>query len=252
MPDEPRLEEQFLSQGAEKIVSDQLNEVEQIDINVRTDLFKIVQGQADAVSFSGQGLVMQEGIRVQEIKLQTDSISINPLSALFGQIELNEPVNAVARVVLTEADINRALSSDLVRSKPQNFELKVDGKIVSFESQEIQVFLPHKGEMEFKGKVLLNEPGNIRTLGFTARVRPRTHSQPIILESFNCTQGGGISLEVIVALMQKVKEWVNLPYYEWEDTVFCIKYLEVEKGSLTLLVEAKLKQIPSSDTLLSP
>jgi hypothetical protein len=245
MPDEPRFEEEFLSQEAKKRVSDQLDKAEQIDIDVQTDLFKIVQGQADAVSFSGQGLVTREGIRVQEIKVQTDSIAINPLSAIFGQIELNEPVNALARIVLTEVDINRALSSDYIRSKPQNFDLKVDGKIVSFESQEIQIFLPSKGEMEFKGKVLLKETGNTRSLGFSAKIHPRTHSQPIILESFNCTQGEGISLEVIAALMQKAKEWVNLPYYEWEDMTFRIKDLEIEKDSLTVLVQTNVRQIPS-------
>jgi hypothetical protein len=245
MPDEQRLEEQFLSQEAERIVSNQLDQVEQIDIDVQTDLLKIVQGQADGVSVSGQGLIIKEDIRVQEIKLQTDSISINPLSALFGQIELNQPVNTTARVVLIEADINRALTSDLVRSKTQNFELKVDGEIVGFSLQEIQIFLPGNGKIEFSAKVLLKEMGNTRPLGFTGIVRPRTHSQPLMLEGFHCTQGEGISIELGVAIMQKIKELVNLPSLKWEDVVFRIKDLEVEKGILTLIIETQLKQIPS-------
>ncbi|MEH2083453.1 MAG: DUF2993 domain-containing protein [Nostoc sp.] len=245
MQDEHNLEEKVLSQGAEMMVSQGLDEVEKIDINVQTDLVKIVQGQADGVSFAGEGLVIQEDIRVQEIKLQTDNIDINPLTALFGQIELNQPVNAAVRVVLTESDINRALASDFVRSKPQKFDLKVDEEIVSFEAKQIQVFLPGEGKMAFQGTVLLHEIGNTRQLSFTAMVHPRTHSQPIILESFNCNEGEGISLEIVVALMQKVKELVNLPYLQYEDTVFSIKKLEVEKDRMILLVETKLKQIPS-------
>ncbi len=182
---------------------------------------------------------------MQEIKLQTDSIAINPLSALFGQIELNQTVNTRARVVLTEVDINRALTSDFVRSKWQNFDLKVNGKIVSFIPQKIQVFLPATGKIEFRGKVLLKEMGNTRPLGFLAMIRPRTHSQPIMLESFNCTEGDGISLETIVVLMQKIEELVNLPSLEIEDMVVSVKNLEVEKGSLTLMIEAQVRQIPS-------
>ena len=244
MPEEQRLEEQMLSGSAEKIVSDQLDTVEKIDVDVQTDLLKIVQGQADGVSFAGQGLVMK-GIRVQEIKLQTDSVDINPLSALFGQVELNQPVNATARIVLTEVDINRALTSDLVRSQMQNFNVIIDGEI-SIQLQVIQINLPDDGKMAVAGNVLLKEQGNSRPLSFTAVVRPRTWHQPIMLESFNCTKGEGISLETVVALVQKVKELVNLPYFEFDDMALRVKSMEVQKGKLILLADAQVTQIPYS------
>lgn len=251
MLDEHRLEEKFLSQEAEKRISEKLDEVEQIEIDVQTDLLKIVQGQADGVSVAGVGLVIQEDIRVQEIKLQTDSISINPLSALFGQIQFNEPVNAIARITLTEVDINHALTSDFVRSQMQNLELNVDGEIVSFEPQEIQVLLPGDGKIECRGKVLLKEIGNTRPFAYTAIARLRTHSKPAMLESFNCTEGGGVSIELVTALMQKAKELMNMPFFKWEDIAFSIKDIKVEIGSLILMVETKVSQIPSSLTGLS-
>ncbi|MEH1904702.1 MAG: DUF2993 domain-containing protein [Nostoc sp.] len=251
MPDEHRLEEKFLSQEAEKRISEKLDEAEKIDIDIQTDLLKIVQGQADGVSVAGQGLVIKEGIRIQEIKLQTDSIAINPFSALFGQIELNEAVNAIARIVLTEVDMNLALASDFVSSQMQNFDFDVDGEIVSFEPQKIQVFLPGEGKIECRGRLLLKEKGNTRPFAYTAVLRPRTHSQPAMLESFNCTEGDGISIELVTALMQKAKELMNIPSFKWEEMAFKIKDIKVEKGSLILLVETQVKQIPSSITELS-
>ncbi|MBN3941641.1 MAG: DUF2993 domain-containing protein [Nostoc sp.] len=251
MQDEHNLEEKVLSQGAEMMVSQGLDEVEKIDINVQTDLLKILQGQADGVSFAGEGLVIQKDIRVQEIKLQTDSIDINPLTALFGQIKFNESVNAIGHIVVTEVDINRALTSDLIRTQMQNLELNVDGEIVSFEPQKIQVFLPGEGKIECRGRVLLKEMGNTRPFAYTALIRPRTHSQPAMVESFNCTEGEGISIELITALMHKAKELMNIPSFKWEDIEFSIKDIKVEIGSLTLMVEANVKQIPSSITELS-
>ena len=252
MPDEHRFEEKFISQEAEKRISEKLDEVEKIEIDVHTDLLKIAQGQAHGVSVAGVGLVIQEGIRVQEIKLQTDSIAINPFSALFGQIELNEPVNAIARIILTEVDINHALASDFIRTQMQNLELNVDDKIVSFEPQQIQVFLPGDGKIECRGKVILKEMGNTRPFAYTAIARPRTHSQPAMLESFNCTEGEGISIELVTALMQKAKELMNIPSFKWDDIAFSIKDIEVGIGSLTLMVETQVTQIPSSLTALSP
>jgi LmeA-like phospholipid-binding len=245
MSDEQKLEEQVLSKVVETQLSNQLDKAEKIDVDVQTDLLKTVQGQADSVTVEGQGLVMQKDIRVQEIKLQTDNISVNPLSAILGQIELNQPVNTAARIVLLEDDMNRALTSDFVRSKLQKYDLNVDGQIVSFEVQQIQIFLPDEGKIGCQGRVLLHESENTRQLSFTAMVRPRTLSQPIKLESFNCTEGEGISLEIIAALMQKVKELAHSPYLEYEDMAFRIKKMEVQKGKLSLLVEAKVRQIPT-------
>ncbi len=246
MPENQRLEEQFISHQAEQRVSEKLDASEQIDINVDTDVVKIVQGKAEKVSVAGQGLVIQENIRVQEIKLQTDNISINPLSAIFGQIELNEPVNAVARIVLTKTDINLALTSDLIRSLVANFPLNVDGEIISFEPQHTDIFLPGDGKIGFNATGLLKSEENTRLLGVTLTFIPRTNSQPILLSSVTCTEGEGISVELISAFMQKVKELANLPFLKWEDIAFRIINMEVEQESITLMIEANVKQISAS------
>lgn len=249
MPDKHRLEEHILAQAAENTLSNQLDEVEQLDVDVRTDLLKIAQGQVEEISLSGQGLVLQKDIRVQEIKVKTDSIAVNPLSAIFGQIELNEPVNAIARIVMTETDINHALSSDLIHSYAQNWQLNVDGEIVSFKLEDIQIYLPANGKIEFSGKVLIAEKGNSRLLGFDARVNPPIHLQPLILESFQCTQGEGLSVPLVAALMQKFKELLKSPYFIWENMVLNIKDIKVTKDNLILLIKAHMKQIPSTENL---
>ncbi len=244
MPDEQQLEEQLLSQGAGKMISEQLDKLETVDVDVQTNLFKMIQGQVDGVSLSGQGLELQD-LRVQEITLQTDNIAVNPLSALFGQIELNQPVNATVRIVLKEEDINRALSSDSILSQIPTYELNVDGEIVSLKLQEIQIQLPSDRQIGFTGIVLLKEKGNAHTVGFTAMIRPRTSTEPIMLESFNCNPGVGICLDTVAAFIKKVKELVNLPSFEYQKTAVSIKSLVVQKGSLKVLAAAHVKEIPS-------
>ncbi len=245
MPDESWLEEQALSQVAEIGLSSQLDQVENLDVDVRTNLLKMIQGEADSVSLVGQGLVMQQDIRVQEIELQLDKVAINPLSALLGKIELNHPVDAKARLLLTEQDINRALNSDYIRSRMQNLELNVDGQPVSLELQQMELLLPGDGKMVFNGTTLLHQMGNTRHLGFTSAFRPRTLSQPVMLESIHCTEGGGISLELTLALMNKISELVNLPYFDLEVMALQINDLEVHQGSLTLHAAAHVRQLPS-------
>lgn len=248
MPDEPRLEEQALDKLAETMLFSQLDKAEKIDVDVRTDLLEIVQGEANSVSIEGQGLVMQKDIRVQEMELHTDSIAINPLSALFGQIELNHPVDATARLLLTEQDINRALNSDYMRSKMGNIELNVEGKTAVIEPLQLDLHIPSSGKMVFHANTLLHdEIGKTKQIGFIATILVNAGLQSLLMEGFNCTPPGqGISIELALAFMQKLKELVNSPYFELEGMALRVKDVEVQKGSLTLHAEAHVKQVPSS------
>jgi hypothetical protein len=248
MPDEPRLEEQALDNLAEIAVSSQLDAAEKIDVDIRSNLLDMVQGEADSVSIEGQGLMMQKDIRVQEMELHTDRVAINPLSALFGQIELNHSVDATARLVLTEQDINRTLNSDYMRSKMPKIELNVEGKTAVIEPQHLELHLPGSGKMVFRANTVLHdEIGKTKQIGFTATILVKTSEQSLLMEAFNCTPPGqGISLELAIALIQKLKELLNLPYFELEGMALRVKDVDVQKGNLTLHADAHVTQIPSS------
>jgi hypothetical protein len=246
-----KLEEKLLSQEATRRLSSQLEEVEQIEIEVQTDLLKIFQGQVDAVSLAGQGLVMQQQIRVQEINLQTDSIAVNLFSAIFGQIKLNAPVNVVANIVLTEADINRALASKLIRNLVKDWVLNVQGELVNLELQQMQISLPDNKQVECQGKILVKEQDGNQLLDYTTIIYPPPNSQSTLLKNFSCTEGKGISVELVLAFIQKLKEMVNLSCFEWEEMKFNLKNITVQKGKLILVVEAEVKQIPALVATLS-
>lgn len=246
MSDSPRLDEQAIALAAQVGLSSQLETAEKIDVDVRTDLLKVVQGQADSIDVSGQGLVLQENIRVQEMELHLDNVAIDPFSALLGQIELTHPVNAIAKFILTQEDLNRTLSSDYVKNRMQKLELDVNGQIVTMAMQQLELLLPSEGKIEVNGSALLVEMGTTRLLGFNAVIRPRTRHQPILVESFKCKDGQNISLELAVALLGKMKQLTQLPFIELEKMALRIKELEVNPGKLTLYTEAHVREIPQT------
>lgn len=239
------LEQEAISKAAEASISSQLDAAEKIDVDIETDLLKIVLGYADSVAIAGQGLVMQKDIRVQEMEVRTDSVDINPLSAILGQVELNKPVDANARIVLTEPDINRALNSNYVLSKAKNFQLNVDGQVVTMDMQQMELSLPAGDKMIFHGKALLREVGKTRQLSFTSTFRLRSRQCPVLLEAFHCNEGHSVSLEFAAALMHKMKELVDLPYFKLAGMAIRIEEIEVQAGSITLQVQAHIKQLPT-------
>jgi len=246
MDKELRLEEQVIHTLAEVGISSQLDKAEKIDIDIQTNFLKLILGQADSVDFAGQGVVMQKDIRLQEIEVQTDKVDVNPFSAIFGKVELDRPLNAVAKIVITEPDLNRALKSDYVLKKARNFTLNIDGQTIILEMQQMNFQLPGDNKMVFNGKVLLHEKGEIQPLSFTATFRPRTHKQPVILENFQCDRGEGISFAISLSLMQQVKEWMELPYFDLEGIAIRVIEMTAPTGQLALQLQIRMKQIPQN------
>ena len=189
MPDQPGLGEQALNKAAEVGLSSQLDEVENLDVNVKTDPLKLVQGEVDSVKIEGEGMVMQKDLRVEEMDLQMNSVAINPLSAAMGKVELTKPTDADAHVVLTEADINRAFNSEYVRGKLQNLQIGVNGKPTTIDAQQVDFHLPGEGKVALDAKVLLRETGEAQQVAFTAVPHVVANGQTVALEDVHYSEG---------------------------------------------------------------
>jgi LmeA-like phospholipid-binding len=248
---EQNLEGTLVSKAIETSVGLAFDNVEEIDVDIQTDILKLLQGEVDGVGIQGQGLEMQ-GVRIQELQLQTDTVSVNPLNAVFGKVEFDQPVNANARVVLTEDDLNRAMTTDWVRSFLQKgLALNLNGEDVTFKPQLIRIHLLEPNKIKVVGKILLEQGGATRPLTFQSIFCPRTETSPIILESFVCAENEGVTLDFVTAFIQKIKELTEAPHLEIDGTAFRVKKMEVEKGMLTLMAQFHLRKIPSSNKVES-
>src|SRR6476469_4215188 len=149
----PDLGEQAISKVAE---------VEDINVDIRTDPLKVMQGQVDSVEIEGKGMVMQEDLRMEEMQIKTGGIAINPLSVAFGKIELQRPTEAEAHVVLTAEDMNRAFNSDFIREKLQNLPVTVEGQQTTVDAQQVGFCLPGDGKFAISATVKLQNSGETK------------------------------------------------------------------------------------------
>ncbi|MBW4620109.1 MAG: DUF2993 domain-containing protein [Cyanosarcina radialis HA8281-LM2] len=245
MSDEPRIEEQMLSQLAKSQLEDRLDRVTKLDVDLHTNLLDIVQGKVNSAVVSGQGLVLNRDIRIEEIEIQTEEVGINPLNAIFNKVELNNPVNARVRMVLREEDLNSILNSDDVDSQLPPLELEVDDCVVRIDLQRpLQLHLPDNRRMIFQGNALLQKTSYSQLVGFTAVICPRTRHQPLLVEEFRCHDGQGIPLELTATLMQKFKDLLELPYYKWDEILFQVREMYVEPGSLIAEIDLRIEDLP--------
>ncbi|MCC5635307.1 DUF2993 domain-containing protein [Nostoc sp. CHAB 5844] len=246
MSESPGLGEQALNKAAEVGISSQLDEVENLDVNVKTDPLKMVQGQVDAVEISGEGLVMQKDLRMEELDMQMGNVAINPLSIAFGKIELTKPTKASARVVLTENDINRAFNSKYVRSQLQSQKVHINGQSMSIEPQNIDFRSLNNQKIGLNATIQLKETGETQKIAFFAVPRVSANGQSVSLENVEYGEGEEISPELTKALIDQTGEILNLSNFDLEGMSLRVKQLEVEAGKLTLQAEAYVEQIPSA------
>ena len=245
MAGEPGLGEQALSKIAEVGIASQLDEVEELNIDIRTDPLKAIQGEVDSVAIEGKGMVVQQDLRMEKIEVKTDTVSIDPLSVVFGNIELTHPTNADARIVLKADDLNRALKSEYLRPKLQNLKMQNQGKPVTIDVQQVELSLPGDGKLSICAEFLVQETADLKQ--FSAIVSPQLQEddQKILLEVLSF-EGHGLTHELANTLLDQISNLLNLKNFDIPGMQLRLREFETQTGQLVLHANTKIEQLPST------
>jgi hypothetical protein len=238
--------EQALNKLAEVALSTQLDEVEKLEVQVKTEPGKLAQGQLESITIDGDGLVMQEDLRMEKMEMQISSIAVNPWKALMGNIELTQPAEGKACVVLTEADINRAFNSESLSDQMRNLSISIDGNPMTIDILNVDCHLLAEGKVALEANILLRQTGKTRVVSFTTTPRVSASGWGVSLEDIQYPEGKELSPELTKVLMQKASEILNLRNFEMEGISLRIHQLDVDTGKLTLQAEANVTQFPSA------
>lgn len=242
---QPGLGEQALSKAVEIGLSTQLDKVDELTVDIRTNPIELMQGKLESVSIEGKGLVMKEDLRTEELEMKIDSISINPLSAAFGKIELTHPTQAETRVVLTEQDLDRAFNSDFLGDKLQNLKVNINNQPMTVDVQKVQFGLPGESKFSLNASIRLRETGETQQTAFTAVPSIKSGGNRISLEDVQYPEGKEVSPELTNALLEKSSELLDLRNFEMQGMSLRLKGLDVQQGKLTLEAEAYVEEFPS-------
>lgn len=242
---EPGLGEQALSKLAEVGIKSQLDEVDELNIDIRTEAGKVLQGEVDSVTIKGKGMVVQQDLRMETLEVNTDTVAIDPLSVVFGNIELTQPTSANARIVLTETDLNRALSSEYLRKKLGLIKLQHEGKPVTVDIQQIKLGLPGDEKISIDADFLVLETADRKQVGAICSPRLNQTEQRIELEILSAT-GQGLTPELATAIFDQVTSLLDLKNFELPGMSLYLREFEVQTKQIILCADTQIDQIPSS------
>ncbi|AFY93514.1 DUF2993 domain-containing protein [Chamaesiphon minutus] len=240
----PDLGNQALSKVVEIGITSQLDVVEEIDVDLRTNPGNLVRGKVDSIEISGKGLVVKQDLRMETIQINTNQVSIDPLSALFGNIELTHPTDAEARIVLTETDINRAFSSDYMYGKLHGLKMDVDGQPVTIDIQEANLALPGENKFAIAATFLMRESNEVKKMSATAIPLIHDDGNQISLEIL-AAEGEGLTLKLVMVIFEQLTALLDLRNFNIPGVSLKLRQLEAQAGRLVIHANSQIEKMPS-------
>lgn len=247
--DRPNLGDKALSKVVEIGIAIQLDEAEVIDVDIRTNPGKLVQGKIDSVTISGKGLVMRQDLRLETIEVSIGKVGIDPFSAVFGNIELIHPTDAEALIVLTEADINRAFRSDYIRSKLHGLKMMMNGQEVIVNVQQVIVNLPGDRKFIISIDFLVAEETEVRKLSATTVPKIQADGYRILLEIL-AIEGQGLNLDLVTVIIEQLTALLDLRNFIIPGLSLQLYKLEAPQGKLVIHSHAQVTQVSPLAKLL--
>lgn len=246
--------ERMLNTVASKTIRHLFTQSESVEVSVRCyPSSKLLQGSIDSFKVNGRGLVIRKQFRAEELSFETDAVSIDFSSVLSGKLTLKQPTQAVAHVVLSEADINHSFSADLVKKRLQNLSVPAlmeisGGKPVSFEQVEMQL-LPNN-QVRILAKADLSN-GELVPISLTATIaierrRRLTFQNPQFEAEAVPESQREISQNLTTALAEILDNMIDLDRFDLDGVKMRLNRLETQGKQLIFNGYAQIERIPGN------
>lgn len=246
--------EQMLNTVASKTIRHLFTQSESVEVSVRCfPSSKLLQGSIDSFKMSGRGLVIRREFRTEEMSFETDAVAIDFGSVLKGQLNLKQPTQAIAQVILTQEDINNSFKAELVRKRLENISIPAlneltDGAPISF--TDVQVTLQPNNHLRLFAKANLPKQGLIpicMTSTLVVERRRRILFQNSKFEPDAIPEDlREISQKLTTALDEILNNMVDLDRFNLDGVTMRINRLETQGKKLVFSGYAQIERVPNN------
>lgn len=246
--------EKMLNTVASQTIRHLFTQSESVEVLVRCyPSSKLLQGSIDSFKMSGRGLVIRRDFAVEEMSFETDAVVIDFGAVLSGKLNLKQPTQAIAQVILSEDGINQAFKAELVKNRLVNLTLPTltalsDGQPVSF--TDVQVKLLPKNHLQLSAKADINSGELIPLhMTFTIAVEKRRRiafKDPQIQLDLVPQNQQEISHTLSLALAGILDNMVDLDKFDLDGVKMRLNRLETEGQRLIFSGYAEIERIPRS------
>lgn len=230
-----------VDQVAEDAIRNQLEDVETLAVRVdNAPNYQFVQGKVDRVRIAGRGIYPKTGIRIAALEVETDAIAVDPGKLQQGQLELEQPLNAGVRLVLTQADINQALQSPQIAEQLRDLSLDFLGspaqQLERYDFSNLQVEFLDNNRLRFQAVLQSQQSAQQIPIVIESGVQINSGRQLQLITPTATIDGNPLPSQLINLLIGGVSQGLDLA--NLEDAGITARVLEwsIDQSQLSLAV----------------
>ena len=243
--------EQMLNSVLSQSIRHLFSQCESVDVALKcSPSSKLLQGSIDSFKMSGRGLLIRREFWVEEMWFETDAVSIDFGSVLSGKIRLKQSAQAVAKVILTEAGINKAFQSELVKPRMENVTESSlmnlsGGEPVGF-SEVVLKLLP-ENQIQISAKASL--PNGLIPIGLTATIAIERRRRILFRDPQFVAEGipeaqRGVAELLSATFAEILNNMVDLDRFNLDGVVMRLNRLDTEGDKLIFSGYAEVTHFP--------
>ncbi|PZO19376.1 MAG: DUF2993 domain-containing protein [Leptolyngbya foveolarum] len=234
--------EQAISSVAEAGIRSQLDAVDELDIEIRTDPMKLTQGQIDKVVIVGKGMVVQNDLRTEEMTLETGPVDIAMMKIPLGKIELDEPAQAEAKVVLKPEDLQAAFNSSFIKQKLRGQKIELpSGNRVTTDASNVVFTIPSPGRIAVAADVMLIEKVETYHVAFSAQPKLVADGHKVTLEDIQYEEDANDMPELTQSLVEGTEDLLDLRNFELDNMDLKFRAIEVQADRIVITAKADIQ-----------
>ncbi len=234
------LGEQAISKLVEEGIKAQLDQVESLSVDIKTDPIKLTQGQVERVLIKGTGWVVKDDLRTEELVLETGAVDIAMLKIPLGEIELEHPTAATAQVSLKPEDVQTAFNAGYVRQKLRGQKISLSGETVTTDASNVLFTVPESGRVAIAADVMLMEKVETHHIAFSAKPKLVDGGFGVALEDVEYDDEQNDLPELTQALIDNTQSLLDLRFFELDGMTLQFEQMTVEPEKITIRASAEI------------
>jgi hypothetical protein len=224
----------FPNQSGDKIVSKAVSaaisalfkRTGKIEANVRAEpVAKLLQGSVDGFDFIGNGMLMYNGLRIEDMEL-------------YVEVKLRQPTQATMRVMLTEEDLTNSFNTPFVVEKLQ--KLEYEGQSLNFQNTKMKV--NDDKSLGIQCQISLGKQSEIIEVDITAQLQVEERRKLQFVDVVY--QGNEQAIALGKALIDHVNALLDLDKFALDGTQLRVDRIRVRNQQIIFYGMAKIDQFP--------
>jgi hypothetical protein len=225
----------------EQQIRKRIHHVDTITVQVTAvPTYKLAQGQIDQLRLSATGISALQDVRLEKLELETDSIVLKSLK----KTKLAQPLNLGAHVILTEADLNRAIATPKIAAKLRNLEFEAfpGAKKSEYSFNNVIFDLQPNRQLKIRADLTEKGYGEILKLELNATLELKADRTAIKITNLTATADGQAMPPTIVSAFTKaIDRTLDLTQLEKRKITARMVQLETTDSSLDLAAIVQIR-----------